>query len=148
MADIIVTQSRAAPYAGVKVFFNPRWVAEIKISARSVTIFRRNKHRSYQQRIIVVHTIKNAYHIPLRWWIEWCDPSSFAILFLEYATWRYDIERSEHIFECRKQRRFSGTTIIPEESMGINKEGEKQFSILDIERIEHRDGTVLWQKKR
>lgn len=147
MADINVMQSRAAPYAGVKVFFNPRWVAEIKIGARSVAIFRRNKHRSYRQRIIVIHTIKNAYHIPLRWWIEWWNPLSRAILFSEYVIWRYDSEKSEHIFECRKQRGLSGTIIVQEGSVNINKEGEKQFSVLDVERIE-RDGLVLWQKKR
>lgn len=129
-------------YAGVIVFFNPRWVVEIKTGTRPATILRHNKFRRYNQRVAIVHTLINAYHIPIRWWIECCNPASNSIRFSMAATWRLhrcpETDGGEHIIECPRKHK------LVEE-----KEGRKiEFSYLDVEQVEHRDGTILWQKKR
>lgn len=128
-------------YAGVTIFFNPRWVVEINKRTRPVGILRHDKFRWCRQRVIIIHTLTCAYHIPLRWWIEQCDPSSYTIHFSMVVGWYHDIEHGNHILECYKQHRFAG-------HMSEKMTKRISFSYLDIERIEHQDGTVLWQKKR
>lgn len=129
-------------YAGVIIFFNPHWVPEIKIGTRPATVLRHNKFRRYDQRIAIVHTLINAYHIPFRWWIERCNPESRSIQFSMAATWRLhqcaETDGGEHIMECPKKHKL----VEEKENRTI------KFSYLDVERIECRDGTVLWQKQR
>lgn len=129
-------------YVGVTVFFNPHWVAEIKTGARPVTILRHNKFHQYNQRTMVIYTLINAYHIPVRWWVEHYNPLSRSILFSMSVAWRIslggDFWDAEHIIECPKRHKL----VEEKEDRTI------KFSYLDVERVEHRDGTVLWQKQR
>lgn len=135
-------------YAGVIVFFNPHWVVEIKTGERTVFVLRKNKYRRCRQRVIVIHTLVNAYQIPMRRWIELCDPLSYSILFSMSAIWRInsslDADGGEHVITGLKKHKFLFFT---EDADAKNKEKIK-FSYLDVERVECRDGAVLWQKQR
>lgn len=146
MENINAAQSRAAPYTGVTVFFNPHWIAEIKIATRTLEIIRHRQRRQCRQRAVIINTIYLTYHIPVRWWIERCNPASCAVVFSDFVKWHHNLENGEHVFWCKKQPKFLKEVIFGDSSMQRNK--HIAFTYLDIERIEDRTGTILWQKKR
>lgn len=146
MEDADGAHSRAVPHMGVTVFFNPHWVAEIKIGARTLGIIRHGTLRQCRQRVVIVNTIYRSYHIPMRWWVERCNPLLRSIAFSNFIGWRHDGEQGEHIFWCKKQPRFLKEITFGD--YGIKRERSIAFIYLDIERIEDGVGVVLWQKKR
>jgi hypothetical protein len=133
-------------YAGVIVFFNPRWVAEIKIGARILEIIRHCQWRRCRQRVVIISAICATYHIPVRWWVQHCDPDSYSVVFSDFVVWHHNRESGEHIFSCNKQPKFFEEAMFGDARIQRNK--SVAFTYLDVERIEHRDGTALWQKKR
>lgn len=145
-ADINVAHTKDGPHMGVSVFFNPRWVAEIKISARTLGIVGRLKLRKCRQRIVIINTVCRSYHIPVRWWVLRCDPASCVVVFSDFIVWNHNGENGEHVFWCKKQHGIVQEMIFGD--MSIKRERSIAFTYLDVERIEHHNGTILWQKKR
>ncbi len=135
---------RIRSYAGVTVFFNPGWIIEAKFSTRPILVLRHKKIQIYQQTVLVVHSLTKAYHIPLQC-IKHYQPhsSSDVIAFRMHVTWRTKTESNcaEHVIQCFEKHHLKSFD-------GENEKKGLTFSYKDVERVEHCDRTVLWQKQR
>ncbi len=138
------TPIRIRKYAGVTIFFNPGWILEAKFSTRPILVLRHKVLSVHQQNILIVHSLVKAYHIPLQC-IEHYQPhpSSDTIAFRMHVTWHIKTESNcaEHVIRCFEKHHLKSAH--PE-----NEKNELTFSYKDVERVEHSDGTVLWQKQR
>lgn len=112
-------------FAGIRVFFNPRIFIEM------------TEMTQYYTKILVIHTTLEVYYIEQQYIISYHPAPNPCIALTSNIGWRLETELSSALHNFYKLSR-SAQTIYP----------FFQFTYYNVERIEHSDGSMLWQKKR
>ena len=112
-------------FAGISVFFNPHLFIEMTEMTQLNT------------KILVIHTTLYVYYVERQYVVSYHPAPSPCVVFTSNIGWRLETELSSAMHNFYKLSR-SAQTIHP----------FFRFAYCDVERIEHSDGSILWQKKR
>lgn len=121
-------------YAGVRVFLNPHLFGEMKEITENAA------------RILIVHTALETYGIDKQYIASYEPFSPPSIMFQETISWRLNAGEFGLPSSGGAFHDFYATPRNKQEY--ITPKSVFQLLYCDTERIEHFDGTILWQKKR